>query len=135
MKTIKVAEATELQLDWLVAYAEGRKCSVVQSSIGLTPFVVLYTDPLGMFTPSTSWAQGGQIIDREITKVFRNVGGTWSAMILKDVPIPPEDRGTSLALTRRAQWNGAGPTALIAAIRCFVTSKLGDTVEVPAELN
>ena len=56
------------------------------------------------------------------------------AMILKDVPIPPEDRGTSLALTRRAQWNGAGPTPLIAAMRCFCCSKLGDEVEVPDEL-
>lgn len=59
--------------------------------------------------PDLSWQTCGPIIDREITKIFRNVGGTWSAMILKDVPIPPEDRGTSLALTRRAQWNGAGP--------------------------
>ena len=55
-------------------------------------------------------------------------------MILKDVPIPPEDRGTSLALTRRAQWNGAGPTPLIAAMRCIVASRLGDEVEIPEEL-
>ena len=82
---------------------------------------------------STDWLWGGAIIDREITKIFRNVGGTWSAMILKDVPIPPEDRGTSLALTRRAQWNGAGPTPLIAAMRCFC-SKLGDVVDIPEEL-
>jgi hypothetical protein len=27
-----------------------------------------------------------------------------------------------------------GPTPLIAAARCYVTSKLGDTVEVPEEL-
>jgi len=29
---------------------------------------------------------------------------------------------------------GGGPTPLIAAMRCFVTSKLGDTVEIPEEL-
>ena len=83
---------------------------------------------------STDWLWGGLILDREITKVFRNVGGTWSAMILKDVPIPPEDRGTSLALTRRAQWNGAGPTPLVAVMRCYVASQLDDEVEVPDEL-
>ena len=86
------------------------------------------------YSPSTDWSQGGPIICREITKVFRNVSGTWSAMILKDVPIPPEDRGTSLALTRRAQWNGAGPTPLIAAMRCLVASRIGDEVEIPEEL-
>ncbi len=86
------------------------------------------------YSPFTSWQMFGPIIEREITKVFRNVGGTWSAMILKDVPIPPEDRGTSLALTRRAQWNGAGPTPLIAAMRCYVSAKIGDEVEIPNEL-
>ena len=95
------------------------------------PPQVYYSD---RYEPSTDWAQGGPIIEREITKVFRNVGGTWSAMILKDIPIPFEDRGTSLALTRRAQWNGAGPTPLVAAMRCYVASKLGDEVEVPEEL-
>lgn len=29
---------------------------------------------------------------------------------------------------------GYGPTPLIAAMRCFVASKLGDEVEVPDEL-
>jgi hypothetical protein len=69
-----------------------------------------------------------------MSKVFRNVGGTWSAMILKDVPLTPEERGASLALSRRAQWNGSGPTPLIAAMRCYVASKLGDTVQIPREL-
>ena len=35
---------------------------------------------------------------------------------------------------RRAQWNGAGPTPLIAAMRCYVAYKLGDEIEVPEEL-
>ena len=86
------------------------------------------------YTPSTEWAQGGPIIEREISKVFRNVGGTWSAMILKDVPLTPDERGTSLALSRRAQFNGAGLTPLIAAMRCYVAGKLGEVVEVPDEL-
>ena len=116
---VKAAELDGIALDWAVARIEGDELPK-SGGKGLDY--------------SSDWAHGGQIIDKEITKVFRNVGGTWSAMILKDVPIPPEDRGTSLALTRRAQWNGAGPTALIAAMRCFCRSKLGDEVEVPEEL-
>ena len=138
---MKTSELIGPALDWAVAKAQGWtdypndsiECgSKWHCDPEKTPFGrVMWKDH---FTPSTDWSQGGPIICQEITKVFRNVGGTWSAMILKDVPIPPEDRGTSLALTRRAQWNGAGPTPLIAAMRCFCCSKLGDVVEVPGEL-
>ena len=31
--------------------------------------------------------------------------------------------------------HGRGPTPLIAAMRCYVASKLGDEVEVPDELS
>lgn len=137
MKQIKVSEATELQLDWLVAKAQGGTPVFRPhgNSKGATIYRSLGLQHAGIdFRPSTNWAQGGPIIERELTKVFRNVGGKWSAMILKEVPIPTEDRGTSLALTQRAQWNGAGITPLIAAMRCYVTSKLGETAEVPEEL-
>ena len=141
MKTVKVSEATGPVLDWLVARCEKVRTYVRPYEHTMTGLCILDADLVDMETDdaqelrySRDWAQGGLILDREITKVFRNVGGTWSAMILKDVPIPPEDRGTSLALTRRAQWNGAGPTPLIAAMRCYVASKLGDEVEVPDEL-
>lgn len=142
MKQIKVSEATELQLDWLVAKCVGQ-VHKDQPLNGTTMYgwwiSGLFVDPnywirIDDFKPSTNAAHSWPIIDRELTKVFRNVGGTWSAMILKEVPIPTEDRGTSLALARRAQWNGAGITSLIAAMRCYVASKLGDTVEVPDEL-
>lgn len=127
---VKTSELIGAALDWAVAKCEGTEITFSEG---------LQAAPLG--TPSgqwemysTNWAQGGPIIEREIAKIFRNVGGTWSAMILKDIPIPPEDRGTSLALTRRAQWNGAGPTPLIAAMRCYVASKLGEEIEIPEEL-
>ena len=137
---MKVVDAIGAQLDWLVAKADDNLYP--KGDVRLLDGKVFtieagdyeQSDRWQRYSPSTDWAQGGPILEREITKVFRNVGGTWSAMILKDVPIPPEDRGTSLALTRRAQWNGAGPTPLIAAMRCFCCSKLGDVVEVPDEL-
>lgn len=138
----KTNELTGAALDWAVAIAEGLKpddifiawhglCRRIRDDDGeLTNRYM--TGPDLLF--SRKWEAGGPIIEREITKVFRNVGGTWSAMVLKDVSIPPEDRGTSLALTRRAQWNGAGPTLLIAAMRCYVASKLGNEVDIPKEL-
>lgn len=140
MKEINVSEATVPVLNWVVATCEGLNPiftrHYVTPSHTEDPKKVCITASAWAqpFEPCINWAQGGPIIERETTKIFRNVGGTWSAMILKDVPIPFEDRGTSLALTHRAQWNGAGPTILIAAMRCYVASKLGDIVEVPEVL-
>jgi hypothetical protein len=65
---------------------------------------------------SSDWAQGGPIIEREEIELSRNAP-QWAAY-------PP-------GLIKRA---GSGPTPLIAAMRCYVASKLGDTVEIPNEL-
>lgn len=122
MKQIKVSELSGAGLDYCVAVCESRR--VVDDDGFLQ-----WPEPF-----SSDWSQGGPIIDWEISKVFRNVGGTWSAMILRNDPIPYDERGTSLALTQRVQFNGAGNTPLIAAMRCYVASKLGDVVEIPEEL-
>lgn len=125
---ILTSELSDAALDWAVAKARGMLAKPWlwggEDNAGVTEY----------YKFSTNWAQGGPIIVREISKIFRNVGGTWSAMILKDVPLTHDERGTSLALSRRAQWNGAGPTPLIAAMRCYVASKLGDQVDIPKEL-
>lgn len=124
--TVKTCELIGSALDYAVAKCEGNTFA------GDFPHLLAS----GFRSPkySTDWSQGGPIIERELSKVFRNVGGTWSAMILKDVPLTPEEQGASLALSRRAQWSGSGPTPLIAAMRCYVASKLGDTVQIPTEL-
>jgi hypothetical protein len=64
---------------------------------------------------STNWAQGGPIIEREMIAIDFD-GATWCA----------SDNLKPLA--------NYGPTPLIAAMRCYVASKLGDTVDVPDEL-
>jgi hypothetical protein len=61
---------------------------------------------------STNWAQGGPIIDREMLTVGW-VGDTWAAVV---------------GLVEHKQ---IGTTPLIAAMRCYVASKLGEEVEVP----
>ena len=70
---------------------------------------------MGAYTRySTDWAQGGPIIEREKINLEQD-GFQWWAHIKADEECP-------------------GPTPLIAAMRCFVASKLGEIVEVPREL-
>jgi hypothetical protein len=64
---------------------------------------------------STDWAQGGPIIEREKIAIDFD-GAAWCA----------SDNHKPLA--------NYGPTILIAAMRCYVASKLGDEVDVPEEL-
>ena len=119
---MKTSELTGAALDWAVAKCEG------------VSFVWLGTD----FTPdgrtfqrgtaqeagphySTDWAQGGPIIEREKVSV-QWASGCWAA-------IP--DR-TNYPNCDAPYFYG--PTPLIAAMRCYVSSKLGDEVEIPEEL-
>jgi hypothetical protein len=74
--------------------------------------------PLPVPNYSTDWAQGGPIIDREHISIAYMYRGEWEAWDDKTMP-PPRYRG---------------PTPLIAAMRCYVASKLGDTVQIPQEL-
>jgi hypothetical protein len=64
--------------------------------------------------PSTDWSQGGPIIERERISITHQVG-RWAAQTDDDL-------------------FAYGPTPLIAAMRCYVASKLGDEVEIPEEL-
>lgn len=67
------------------------------------------------FEPSTDWSQGGPIIERELISVSSQTNGhSWAA--------------------KGAHNYSYGPTPLIAAMRCYVASKLGDEVDVPDEL-
>ena len=121
MKTIKVSEATELQLDWLVAKAEGelRPIGNVLLQDGclylIEPGDYEHQDAWRKYSPTTNWAQGGTLIEREGISIYR-MTSDWSAAY---------------------NPSGAtqdGPTPLTAAMRCFCCSKVGDTVEVPDEL-
>ena len=64
MKTIKVAEATELQIDWLVARIEGDELPK-SGGKGLDY--------------STDWAQGGPIIEREGLLARPQPGNGWDS--------------------------------------------------------
>lgn len=101
---MKTSELTGAALDWAVAKCEG---------YDLNPAVKKHA----WIHYSTDWAQGGPIIEREkITVRF------WEG----------ED------YVHAYKWNTEGwhegPTPLIAAMRCYVASKLGDEIEIPEEL-
>jgi hypothetical protein len=57
---------------------------------------------------STDWAQGGPIIEREKIALFLNGNDEWAAT--------------------DGIKNSVGDTPLIAAMRCYVASKLGDEI-------
>jgi hypothetical protein len=124
---IKTAELTGAALDWAVAkahYTDGRLVDLTEGKTG----VRVARDPRYdgsehshwfTFFPSTYWSQGGPIIEREEIAIVPMAQG-WEAQYE-----PSDSTETHLAY---------GPTPLIAAMRCFVASKLGDEVEVPDEL-
>ena len=109
---IKTSELTGAALDWAVA-----KCEGAINGNDLDIGFILE----GGYSPSTDWAQGGPIIERE--KICVDVGhdGVWLACIRQNYG----DLGEHMH---------ASGSPLIAAMRCFVASKLGDEVEIPEEL-
>ena len=119
---IKTSELTGAALDWVVYEAEKQS--------GRTDIYVRWYsdgrkgtphDKYGPFKPSTNWSQGGPIIEGEGIRVYPNENETeWLA-----------DRPYS-QLRDAPYWDG--PTPLIAAMRCYVASKLGDVVDIPEEL-
>jgi hypothetical protein len=106
---IKVSEATPKQLNWLVLKAQGQD---------FTYFNLHYLDA---YPYSTDWSQGGPIIDREHICL-----DYW------DIPPTPAHWTAGIAGTMDSL---EGSTPLVAAMRCFVFSRLGDEVEVPDDLH
>jgi hypothetical protein len=113
-----VASLEGAALDWAVAKCEGVDGYIVNES-----FMTRWTDDEcegGVdYHYSTDWAQGGPIIEREGINLRALSGALWEAETWS------ADGG---------QYLLDGPTPLIAAMRCYVASKLGDEVEVPDEL-
>jgi hypothetical protein len=124
MNKIKTAELTGAALDWAVATCEGPN-SVASCYYDENDLPVCRDEAPHMeWQPSTNWAQGGPIIEREgVSMRFceKDARGAWYAVIGKNRFLSPD-------------FEGSGTTPLIAAMRCYVASKLGDAVGIPAEL-
>lgn len=112
---VKVSEASGPVLDWMVAKCEGASNDTLES----------YIDGFkeadeGNY--STNWALGGPIIE-------------WEGL---ELSVHVIHNGVITSWASEKDWNlhsATGPTPLVAAMRCFVCSKLGEEVEVPDEIN
>ena len=115
---MKTSELTGAQLDWAVGAANGEKLNVGFRNLTYTP---KGKRTVYKYLPSTSWAQGGPIIEHERILIQPELGkegcgNAWNAISMHDT-------------------DAYGPTPLIAAMRCYVALKLGDDVEIPKELS
>ena len=112
---MKTSELAGFALDWAVAKCEGYE--IVRMRGNEITFLDRTED--GALSEkhinySTDWSQGGPIIERE--KIELEYGDfEWWARI-------------------KADEDFEGTTPLIAAMRCYVASKLGDDVELPEEI-
>ena len=105
---ISTSELTGIALDWAVA-----KCEVGAD------FIAEVDDP---HFYSTDWTQGGPIIERE--KIHFKLAGGIGYVAWISYGIGPH----------KNEHSQHGPTPLIAAMRCYVASQLGDEIDVPDEL-
>ena len=106
---MKTSELTGAQLDWAVSKCEG--VNYWHTLSGSYPPV-----KQAVFAPSTTWAQGGPIIEREGLALD----------LYADYP-----RWKSSDAYGHAEY---GPTPLIAAMRVYAAFKLGDDVGIPEAL-
>lgn len=148
MKT-KTSDLSGPALDWAVAKCEG------YATVEHTQLVQVWMErrnargamdhlPVSSLRYSTDWSQGGPIIDGEGISLVR-CDNDWQG---KHVPVWAAVIGDTHSLEERHGSQGdyfgdfysvdgdavRGPTPLIAAMRCYVASKLGDEVDVPEEL-
>ena len=144
---VKTSDLIGPALDWVVAVAKGMEpkfftedeayrayvmertlkhddyVSVLRPNNRITPLAKFagYNDGVcwkDTFSPSTDWAHGGPIIEQENFKLDPRKG-QWEATIWNEAEM---------------QNPAYGPTILIATMRCFCCSKLGDVVDIPEEL-
>jgi hypothetical protein len=114
---IKTSEATPIQINWLVAKCEGEDYCAHDGVDGIgNAFEATHY--------STNWAQGGPIIERE--------GITTAPYSTHNGVVREWKAGRDWPMSHFPYY--LGPTPLIAAMRCYVASKLGDEVEIPGEL-
>ena len=115
---IKTSELIDEKLNWAVVKASGQNADYWLEKYASEDRRCMCE------SPSTDWSQGGPIIEREgiNTLVHVTVNGVitkWKA-------------GKDWPMSRFPYYTG--PTPLIAAMRCFCASRLGDEVEIPEEL-
>ena len=132
---MKTNELTGAALDWAVGVAEGIQWESDDPEVGLyhrrsrndrlvlgaLDYDIMEDWGLTPYEPSTNWAQGGPIIEREGISVLYRVGVNMTASINEQY-------------TQTIGHRHKGNIGLLVAMRCYVASKLGDDIDLPKEL-
>lgn len=142
---VKVNELTNQQLNWAIAEVEIKENRLTRDKLNFNGpdlllnnkiFPLVRTDitelgkslglpgarwgaSIGEWNPSEKWSQAGPIIEREKLMLWYDTRYTkywWRA----------KHKNSAVVFY--------GPTLLIAAMRCYIASKLGNEVEIPEEL-
>lgn len=125
---LKTSELIGHALDWAVAKCEqehDERLTVIRREDQIGHPIERETEK-GSYTyewwcPTRIWSQGGPIIEREKLCVDIGSAGVWLSWSKQNYADEP------LHMV-------SGPTPLIAAMRCYCCSKLGDVVDIPEEL-
>lgn len=131
----KTSELSGALLDAAVALAEGERPEIVPYRVSGGMGITFVRDEpvcqVGVehFEPSSRWEHGGPIIERELIQLEN----------ARDSDAPAAERKhfwmaaiySPFWAPLRPDAHGDGPTPLIAAMRAFVASKLGEEVELP----
>lgn len=120
---IKTSELIGEALDWAVCQAEGDELAARN---------IEYPEQAKYFpkiSPSTNWSLAGPIIEREKIEIVRG----------NDLIFPKgNEKGEYIEPLWFASCGGGrmfhGQTSLIAAMRCYVASRLGDEIKIPEKL-
>jgi len=113
---VSTSELIGAALDWAVAKCDGREF-YNHDRDGATCMRGGWTDY------STDWTQGGPIIERIEGFQFKH----W-------LESNRESQCQAEIHNYDGDWVAFGPTPLIAAMRCYVASKLGETIKIPQEI-
>ena len=125
MKTVQVSEVVGTALDWLVAKCEGHesRCAWMLEKYGYIAwqnYEQAWGNPIPKY--STDGSIAVPIIEREGISVEFNKVPFKSLWVAYKLEPSEEDEPQG------------GSTFLIAAMRCYIASKLGNIVEVPDEI-
>lgn len=125
---IKTSELTGAALDWAAAWCEG----CVEKGVYGGPVLRdgrLHIHYCGVvldaaWQPSTDWSQAGPILTREHISRTTDHSGLWIAYWTDGYTEGDEGK----------KWMQCDRSELVAGLRCYVASRLGDEVDVPEEL-
>lgn len=127
---IKTSELIDTALDWAVGHAMQY---VTHDALGWTVRLPVPSDPPTTtpplpfpknFSPSTRWAQAGPLLQMEMTE---------HGMSLTSIAYERGEFAAYYWSDDFGDFEGIGPTPLIAAMRALVRRRLGDEIDIPKE--